>query len=201
MTEGFHRPLHLYVTCILVLATALLCVPLARAADWNLETLMHALAQRPAGRATYVETKTMAILNVPIKSSGELRYAAPDLLEMRTLKPRPQTLVVQGNQVSVEADGRRRQFSLRSHPEVAGLVDGIRATLNGNLRALTRDYRVTLEGDAARWSLTLVPLDATVRARVRQVRIGGRENWVRTIAVQQADGDHSSLIIQQHAMP
>ena len=181
----------------LLLASALLVPTLSQAADWTLDTLMQALARHPANRATFVETKTLAMLDAPIESSGELRFAAPDFLEMRTLKPKRQTLILQANQVTLEMVGRSHQFDLRDHPDVAVLINSIRATLNGDRKALQRDYTTTLDGTAASWELTLSPVDAKARARVRRIQIGGRQGQVQTIAVLQADGDSSLMTIHE----
>ena len=181
----------------LLLASALLVPTLSQAADWTLDTLMQALARHPANRATFVETKTLAMLDAPIESSGELRFAAPDFLEMRTLKPKRQTLILQANQVTLEMDGRSHQFDLRDHPDVAVLINSIRATLNGDCKALQRDYTTTLDGTAASWELTLSPVDAKARARVRRIQIGGKQGQVQTIAVLQADGDSSLMTIHE----
>ncbi|MDD4886582.1 MAG: outer-membrane lipoprotein carrier protein LolA [Thiomonas sp.] len=181
----------------MLLTCALLVPSLSQAANWTLDTLMQALARHPANRATFVETKTLAMLDTPIESSGELRFAAPDFLEMRTLKPKRQTLILQANQVTLEMDGRSHQFDLRDHPDVAVLINSIRATLNGDRKALQRDYTTTLDGTAASWELTLSPVDAKARARVRRIQIGGRQGQVQTIAVLQADGDSSLMTIHE----
>ncbi len=189
----------------LLLAMALFAAPwLAMAdqgAEWNLSTLMQALAQHQSGRASFVDTKTMAMLDAPIASSGELRFAAPDFLEMRTLKPKPQTIILLANQLTVELGGRSHQLNLDDHPDIAVLVNSIRATLNGDLNLLQRDYLVGLSGDAARWTLNLVPVDPRARQRVRAIRIEGRQGQVRSIAVLQTDGDHSLMTIRERTDP
>lgn len=181
----------------LLLTCALLIPTLSQAADWTLDALMQALARHPANRATFVETKTLAMLDTPIESSGELRFAAPDFLEMRTLKPKRQTLILQANQVTLEMNGRSHQFDLRDHPDVAVLINSIRATLNGDRKALQRDYTATLNGTAASWELTLSPVDAKARARVHRIQIGGKQGQVQTIAVLQSDGDSSLMTIHE----
>ncbi|OYV39515.1 MAG: hypothetical protein B7Z83_02395 [Thiomonas sp. 20-64-5] len=193
------RPSRQFILCALIASSALLVPALSLAADWTLDTLMQTLASHPANRASFVETKTLAMLDAPIESSGELRFAAPDFLEMRTIKPKPQTLMLQGNQITAEIDGRSHQFDLRDHPDVAVLINSIRATLNGDRKALQRDYTTSLKGNASNWKLTLTPLDAKARARVNSIQIGGSEGRVQTIAVQQADGDRSLMTI--HELP
>ena len=52
------------------------------------------LATRKHGHVEFIEQKFIAALDRPIESSGELRFDAPDHLEQRTLKPRPESLVL-----------------------------------------------------------------------------------------------------------
>ena len=198
---SMHRVFHLFPLPRLLLILAMGLAPTAHAEAWDLAALMHALAQHPSSHASFVETKTLAMLDAPIVSSGELRFQAPDHLEMRTLKPKPQTLVLDGNRLSAEIDGRTHHIDLDDHPDVAVLIDSIRATLNGDLGALQREYAVSLSGDRAHWRLSLVPSDARARARVSEIRIDGRRGQVRSIAVQQADGDHSLMAIREQPAP
>ena len=173
----------------------------ARAAPWDLQALMHELASRKAGRARFVETKTLAMLYAPIESSGTLRFAAPDFLEIRTLKPKPQSVVVRGGQVTVDVDGTSRQFSLAEHPEVAALVEGIRATLNGDIAGLQRAYTTTFSGHRRLWTLKLVPRLDAARARVSEIDISGSGAAVRSIVIEQADGDRSLMTVHEIHAP
>ena len=50
------------------MALALLSGPALAA--WDLQQLMDLLAQNKSGRATFVETKRIALLNRPVESSG-----------------------------------------------------------------------------------------------------------------------------------
>src|SRR4051812_34487838 len=63
-------------------------------APWGIEQLMQRLSQVKSARATFVERKHLRVLNAPIESSGTLVYTAPGYLEKITLKPRPESLVL-----------------------------------------------------------------------------------------------------------
>ena len=169
----------------------------ARAASWDLDTLMRELATRKAGRARFVETKQLAMLYAPLESSGTLRFAAPDFLEIHTLKPKPQTVAVRGGQITIDADGTSRQFSLADHPEAAALIDGIRATLNGDIASLQRVYTTSFGGHRRLWTLKLVPRLAAARAQVSEIDISGSGASVLSIVIEQADGDRSLMTIHE----
>lgn len=174
---------------------------LARADDWNLDQLMHTLAQTRAGHASFVEKKSIAMLDKPVESSGELFYTAPDRLEKRTLKPKPESMVLERGTLTVEQKGRKHVLPLQNYPEVAAFIDSIRGTLAGDRSALERTYQLNLAGDEQAWTLGLTPIDAKMKKIVEKIRIAGVGNELRSIEIKQADGDSSLMTITQLSTP
>lgn len=176
---------------------ALLAPAMAAAPDWDIAQLMQALSKAKPGRATFVEKKYISILERPLESSGELLYAAPDRLEKRTLKPKPESMLVEGNVLVFERGGRKRTLQLPDYPELAGFIDSVRGTLAGDRKALERSYRLNLEGSFEHWTLILTPADTKMAGLVRQIRMTGRRDMVTIIDVIQTDGDHSVMTIER----
>lgn len=191
---------HMRVALALLLALALLPA-ISRAADWNIEQLMHSLAQTRAGHASFVETKSIAMLDKPVESSGELFYSAPDHLEKRTIKPKPELMIVDGDTLLIERGRQKHRLQLQAYPELAAFIDSIRGTLAGDRKALERNYRLSLDGSAAQWTLQLLPTDEKMRAVVKHIRIAGEHGTVLSIAITQADGDSSMMLIETLATP
>jgi outer membrane lipoprotein-sorting protein len=185
-------------TLLVGLLGALITV-LAQAADapWNIDQLMQALAKINVGRAEFVETKTIAMLEKPVVSSGQLFYVAPDKLEKRTLKPRPESMIIEGNTLVIERGRQNMTLQVDSAPELAGFVNSIRGTLAGDRKALERSFALSLEGPPQRWLLTLKPLDARMAAAVTSIRITGALDDVRNVEILQADGDRSVMAISR----
>jgi outer membrane lipoprotein-sorting protein len=183
----------------LLLLLAMLTAGLAQAADapWDVDRLMQALARVSVGRADFVETKTIAMLEKPVVSSGQLFYVAPDKLEKRTLKPRPESMIIEGNTLVIERGRQNMTLSVDSAPELAGFVNSIRGTLAGDRKALERSFALSLEGPPQRWQLTLKPLDQRMAAAVASIRIGGALDDVRSVEILQADGDRSVMTINR----
>jgi outer membrane lipoprotein carrier protein LolA len=171
------------------------------AGPWTLDRLMQGLAQTRSARASFVEKKTVRLLERPLVASGELSFAAPDKLEKRTLRPRPELLRLEGETLTLERAGRSTVLDLRSYPEVATFAESIRGTLAGDRAALERVYRLTLEGTEASWVLTLVPGDPAMRALVERIRIAGRRADLTVIEIQQANGDSSLMSVQRLPAP
>lgn len=181
------------------LALALLSAP-AHAA-WDVDQLMQALAQNKSGRASFVEKKYIAMLDKPVESSGDLLYTAPDRLEKRTLKPKPESMVLEGNTLTVERGNRRYVLALQDYPELGAFTESIRGTLAGDQKALARIYDITLKGGEERWTLTLRPLEPKMAAAVQRVVIQGSHAELRSIEIEQADKDRSVMTITSVASP
>lgn len=164
-------------------------------AAWDVTQLMQGLAQNKSGRASFVEKKYIAVLEQPVESSGELLYTAPDRLEKRTLKPRPESMVIDSGSLTVERGKRRMLLRLQDYPELAAFTESIRGTLAGDIAALRRVYNLDLEGTPERWTLTLRPVETRMLAVVQRIRIGGSNAEVKTIEIEQADKDRSVMTI------
>jgi hypothetical protein len=173
--------------------------PSTRAGQFTVDQLMDTLAHNRHGTATFTERKYISILDLPVDSSGELHFVPPAHLEKRTLKPIAETLVLNGDVLVMERQGQRHVLQLKDHPEVAGMTESLRATLTGDRQALERVYRLSLEGSTDRWTLELTPLDTRVGSVIARIRMEGTWAEVRTVEIQQADGDRSVMTVQQDA--
>jgi len=185
---------------ILVLS---LCMP-AQAADhkaeWNIEQLMQQLSKTRSARANFVETKSIAMLDAPVESSGELFYMAPDYFEKRTLKPKPESMVLDGNTLIMERGKKKRSLQLQNYPEIAAFTESIRGTLAGDRQTLESTYQLRLEGSMEQWELLLTPIDSSMQKVLKDIRISGTGNELQTIEISQADGDSSLMTIEQIAV-
>ena len=174
---------------------------LGHAADWDIDQLMRGLAQTRAGHASFVEKKSIAMLDQPVESSGELFYTAPDRLEKRTVKPKPETMLVEGDNLVIERGRQKYRLQLQDYPELAAFIDSIRGTLAGDRKVLERTYQLSLEGSASAWMLQLVPINAKMKQVVARIRISGVRDEVRSIDISQTDGDSSQMRIEKLATP
>jgi outer membrane lipoprotein-sorting protein len=186
----------------LLLASALLLGAfIGHAAEWDIDQLMRGLAQTHSNHASFVEKKSIAMLDKPVESSGELFYTAPDYLEKRTLKPKPESMILDHGTLVIERGRQKHQLQLQDYPELAAFIDSIRGTLAGERKALERNFRLSLDGSAEHWTLQLLPTDEKMQAAVKRIRITGVRDTVRSIEITQADGDSSLMLIEKLATP
>ena len=189
-----------YLLLFAWLLAAVFAAP-SHAADWDIDQLMHGLAQTRSAQARFVEKKSIAILDQPVESSGELLYTAPDRLEKRTIKPKPESMTVDGDTLIIERGRQTHRLQLQDYPELAAFIDSIRGTLAGDRKALERSYRLSLDGTVERWTLQLLPVDEKLQAVVKRIRVAGVRDSVRSIEITQADGDSSLMLIEKLAAP
>lgn len=164
--------------------------------EWGLSQLMHTLAQVKSASAQFTERKTMHMLKAPLIQSGTLDYVAPDQVRKITTSPMRERFELDGNRVTLSGAGQQTHvFSLSDYPQIGGLVEGIRATLAGDLATLNRFYTVQLSGTPAHWQLLLLPKSAGLTKFIRQMRIDGRFNRIDQIDTVSTDGDHSEMSV------
>ena len=172
------------------------------AADWGLPDLMHSLAQKKSGSARFVEKKYIGILDKPLESSGELFFEAPNRLEKRTLKPRAESMLLDGDKLTLTLYEKQPLYlRLQDRPEVAALVESIRGTLSGDQATLEKNYAIEFSGAQSKWQLTLTPVPKALTQVVRQIHIGGADANIKSIAFDQADGDRIEMAISAVATP
>jgi outer membrane lipoprotein-sorting protein len=185
-----------WLLAALCLSHAAVAQPDAR---WGLSELMQELRSVKSARGKFVERKYLAVLSEPLELSGTLAYTAPGRLEKRTLQPRAERLLLEGNTLTVEDQKRRRSYALDQNPPVWAFVESIRSTLAGDLETLNRFYDVRLDGERSAWRLTLKPSEPAMQGMVSEIRIGGRGAWVDAIEILDAGGDRSVMTITRDA--
>lgn len=162
----------------------------------DLDGLMALLGQRQSGAATFHEQRFVQGLDAPLESSGELSFVAPDRLVRRTLKPRAEAMLVEGNTLTFTRSGRSRSVALDATPEMAAMVEAVRGTLTGNAQTLARHFRSRVDGTSERWTLALTPIEPQLAGTVRAVHIGGHGGEVRSVELLLAGGDRSLMRIE-----
>lgn len=184
----------------LLAALVLPMLPAHAQATFDIVELMRTLAQVKAGEATFTETRSVAMLERTLESSGRLSFEAPDSFVRETLKPRREKIAVVGNNVTMSigngTGARSRTVPLDSVPEAAVIMEAIRGTLTGNRDAIERHFAPLVTGTPQRWTLDLKPREPRLRELVISVRLAGEKALVREVTVAMADGDRSVMTIE-----
>lgn len=158
---------------------------------------MQALRKPERSQARFVEIRYFKILKRPLQVTGTLVFAPPDRLERHTLTPAAQSMIAEGDRLTLEdkARGRVRTLALRDHPVLWAFIESLRATLSGDRAMLERFYEMQVTGSAARWQLSLTPRDAKMAAVIGRIRIAGSAGRVGRVEIDEARGDRSVMTI------
>jgi predicted LPLAT superfamily acyltransferase/outer membrane lipoprotein-sorting protein len=180
----------------IALALVLLATPaMAQTTGTWLDGLMQRLAAIPARQASFTEERHIAALTTPLVSHGRLVYRRPDHLEKITTDPQPETLVVDGDRLTIRSPEGTKTFSLAEQPAIAGLVDSVRDAIAGNLAGLQRYYRIEAQGGPDAWIMLLTPAGDPLARVVRRVTITGRGTDLTGVTILQANGDEQSMTV------
>jgi len=161
-----------------------------------LADLMQRLAARQHAHASFLERQTLAVLDRPLESSGELFYDAPDRLEKRTLTPKPESLILDHGRLEIHRGSRTWSLALRDAPQIAPFIDSLRALLAGALPELEQAYVLSFAVEGSQWTLELVPREAKLAALIARLRITGSGELLESVEIRRADGDRSLMTVR-----
>jgi outer membrane lipoprotein-sorting protein len=173
----------------------------AQAQELTLDAILGQFAQRAHGHVLYSEQVDSALLEHPLHTSGELFFDAPDRLEKRTLKPSPQQLIAEGDQLTLVRGHHRASMRLGDYPQLSPLINGLRATLAGDRATLEKNFRIAVTGSASRWTLGLQPLPADARPLYQSIEIRGREGEITEVVLLRSNGERTTMTLSAAAAP
>jgi len=160
--------------------------------DW----ILPRLAQPVPARTDFVEVRGSALLKAPLRLSGEYRRPDAATLVREVRAPYAETTTIrtgakpgQGEVAIVRSGKPARRFSLARAPELVALQASFGALLGGDRGLLEQHYRVSAEGTRRQWTISLVPKDAGLAARVREIVLLGRDDELRCIETRPARGN------------
>jgi outer membrane lipoprotein-sorting protein len=197
LDHGGGKPFYRAVLgCVLAFACAG-----AMAQETELAKVMRLLSQVENSTVRFTETKRMAALSEPLTLSGRLRYERGRVLERDIDAPYEESMIVEGQSVVVASPsrGRIRSYALRAYPVAWAFVEGLRATLGGDLDTLERYFRVAFNGAVGAWKIELVPLDEEMARYVEAIVFRGSRADITSIQVREAGGDSSLMTIRPGA--
>lgn len=177
----------------LALGTAL---PAAAAtAVFDLAALTALLATRKSAEVRFTEERFVSGFDSPLRASGTLTFAAPDRFARHTLEPLAESMIVEGNTVTLKRGGRSRQMAVDAVPELTAMIEAVRGTLTGNGNTLQKFFNTRVEGSAPLWTLTLTPREGRLAAQVRELKITGQQTDLRSVELWLSGGDRSLMSI------
>lgn len=172
-----------------------------QAGEWSLQVLMARLAEVEQSRVRYEEVRQISLLGVPLRSSGELWFRAPDYLKKSVYEGGQGSYEIEGERLRIEERGAVREMAIDAHPVLQAFVASFRATLAGDLATLQRYYHLSLEGGPSAWTLKLLPRSAEMASVIREITIRGSGKQLQEVFTLEPGGDSSLMTIRGDSAP
>ncbi len=177
-----------------------LIAPLTQASDWQLANLMQAMHERGARQARFTETRTLAILDQPIEQTGLMIFEPPDRLVRRLDPPSNLSAEIEGNRLTLwQGEERKQTLLLDNVPDLLAFSASFRALLAGDTDTLEHYFETRLEGDEKAWTLTLIPRQSGLAARVVRITIEGQGAEINRYTTLETGGDQTLTRLQPSA--
>lgn len=160
------------------------------------ETLTAHLRNTPLLHVDFVQTRTLAALSRPLKSSGSLVLSRDQGVIWQVKKPLSLLYVV-GSQGILElgADGKKKVTTSKDVPVIAQMGRILKSLLQGRWSAVEDYFTVKAEGRPEKWEVTLTPRAQTAAFLQRVQVMGGR--FIERVRVVEASGDRMELAFER----
>ena len=145
-------------------------------------------------RASFREEKHITLLKKPLVSSGKVYFdAAGRAFARHATSPKKSALVLRGNELVVEENGKRQSTNLRQNPIVATLAKGVRDLLSGKIEQLKKDFTLSYtekeKAGVTDWQITMKPRDKQLKRLVKSLRVDGRNTDLLRLSIFEVNGD------------
>lgn len=138
-------------------------------------------------RTSFVEVRDSPLLKAALRLSGD--YQRPDdatlVREVRVPYVETTTIVSgkdgAGTATIARAGRTPRTYPLARAPELAGLQASFGALLSGDRATLEQYYRIHTDGTRLQWTMTLLPKQAPLSTKMRDIVLYGRGTELRCI--------------------
>jgi len=160
----------------------------------RIEALLKRMASTSGVEARYEESKELALLTVPLTSSGVIYFVPPDRFARFTLDPGFSSLVVDGEKLNFREGRNGEEMDLSGSPVARGFVESFMVLWSGDREALQRLYTLELrtpEGARDDWELRLVPRHAPLSRVIKTIVLRGGAKGTRAITLEEMDGDRT----------
>lgn len=170
----------------------------ADAGDGPLElaSLMRRMAASSGVVARFHEQKELALLALPLKSSGVLYFAPPGRLARFTEEPSYSSLIIDGDELRLREGEGSEEFDLSGNPMARVFVDNFIVLFSGNLDRLQALYDTKLRGVREAWTLELAPKQPPLSRVMEVITLHGGEHGIEQMVMLAVDGDRTTTRLE-----
>lgn len=182
---------------LLCLVTSLL--PAQQSSTALPEALTAHLRNPPLLHVDFTQTRTLAALSRPLKTTGRLVLAKDQGVIWHVKKPVSLTYVIgPKGMLEIGADGQVQRKAVKEVPAVAQMGRILQALLQGQWSALDHYFTIIAEGRAERWKIVMTARSQKA-AFVKGIAVSGA-GFIERIQVEELSGDGMELVFEHPDM-
>ena len=162
--------------------------------------LTQAAASMQSLQCRFVQEKTSSMLAEPTISEGLMRYVAPDQLRWGYTSPYAFALVVDGERIVRETDGKTEVIEGNSGRIVQGIVNIIMGSASGKKLFDASVFNVELYDEGEQWCAVMNPKRRDMKRMFNQMvfRFDKKTNQISRVEFKELSGD--ATVIRFEAM-
>lgn len=171
--------------------------PLAEAERQKVEAeLIQTAAAMQTLQCRFVQQKVSAMLAEPTISEGLMHYTAPDRLRWEYTSPYAFALVVDGEHIAKEVDGKTEAIDGQSARMVQGIVNIIMGSASGKKLFDATVFDTELYDESEQWCAVMTPKRRDLKRMFSQMefRFDKKTNQISRVELKEPNGD--ATIIQ-----
>ena len=164
-----------------------------------MSTLTEAAASMQTLQCRFVQEKTSSMLTEPSMAEGLMQYAAPDKLRWEYTSPYAFALVVEGERIVKEVDGKTETLDGKSSRMYQGMVGLIMGSASGKKLFDPSVFDVALYDDNAFWRAEMTPKRRDMKRMFSQLvfRFDKKTNGISRVEFKDASGDVTSIRFEE----
>jgi Outer membrane lipoprotein carrier protein LolA-like len=169
----------------------------------TLDELFAQFSRSPGVYARFDEERQIALLAVPMKSSGTVHFDRKQGLVRHTQKPKRQSVRLLGDTLTVW-DGTKVQTVHLENPTLRAFSEAFVRLLSADKAGLERDFTIQFTSSADQtWTVTLTPKNEALKKVLRSLEMTGRGSAqgqgaeVSKLVIREASGDSSTMTFSE----
>lgn len=156
------------------------------------DDLMETLAERSRDieklEGRFEQYKTIAVLPMPLHSTGHFEYTQGKTVLWKTVEPVQQTIELSAN--GIRFDGDAKKTPQAATETITRIFMGV---ISGELSNLNEYFAIHAQGTADKWVLTLKPSSANLAAYIQTIEIRGGE-FTEQLDIAETNGDKTRVM-------
>jgi outer membrane lipoprotein-sorting protein len=143
----------------------------------------------------FTQTKYIRLLSEKIVSTGVFSYQKPDKVCLDYQKPVKYLIVINGNRIKIDADGKINTFDAGSNRLMSQMSTLVSACMTGNLDRLSSDYELTFkENDAMYWIAVIPTGSAKAYMKSVDIFLDKKDFSVRQLKITEVSDDYTEYV-------